>query len=80
MDEISFQVVVRNDVTTQNASDGLLEVKISPIGNYKYLWSNGQATEKIQNLTQGIYTLTITDTLTGCTYSKSFLLIRVQSY
>lgn len=72
VDEISFQVVARNDVTTQNASDGLLEVKISPIGNYKYLWSNGQATEKIQNLTQGIYTLTITDTLTGCTYSKSF--------
>jgi len=34
---------------------------------YTYMWSNGANTQTITNLSAGVYTVTVTDTVTGCT-------------
>jgi gliding motility-associated-like protein len=55
------------DVLCKNDSTGYLDIFV--IGGtlpYSFSWSNGATTEDIFNLTAGIYTVTITDTL-GCT-------------
>ena len=50
---------------TVNASGGL--------GNYTYLWSNGQTTPTATGLTQGIYTVTVSDTQCSNTASVNVL-------
>lgn len=35
--------------------------------NLSYKWSNGKRTQTITSLTPGVYTVTVTDNLTGCT-------------
>lgn len=40
-------------------------------GGYSYVWNNGQMGEELTGITQGTYTVTITDDQ-GCTKSKSF--------
>ena len=40
-------------------------------GNYAYMWSNGSVTQSINNLTAGIYSVTVTDMSTGCTTTCS---------
>lgn len=43
---------------------------ITGTGPYTYLWSNGETTQLITGLTQGIYSCTVTDSL-GCQTTKS---------
>ncbi len=47
--------------------DGSINLTVSPSGNYSFLWSNGATTEDIFGLTAGIYTVTVTDVVSGCT-------------
>jgi uncharacterized repeat protein (TIGR01451 family) len=54
-----------------NTNDGVLSVSV-PNGTppYTYLWSNGQTSDNISNLTSGIYSVLVTDTF-GCTGSTT---------
>ncbi|MFK7948584.1 MAG: hypothetical protein AB8G11_13420 [Saprospiraceae bacterium] len=62
--------VVQN-VSCQGADDGVAE--IVPVGGvfpYTYQWSNGDITNVIGNLSQGIYYVTVTDA-NGCTFTNN---------
>jgi len=55
--------------TVAGAADGVIETYMSGgTAPYIYLWSNGASTSMIQQLTAGIYTVTVTDA-NGCTAS-----------
>ncbi len=65
-------VPVIEDVTCFNGNDGSIDLNVTggtlPI---LYVWSNGETTEDIFNLTQGAYSVTATDSR-GCFISGSF--------
>jgi uncharacterized protein (DUF2141 family) len=57
-----------------DAQDGSITVSVSGgIAPYNYLWSNGETTLNINNLTEGSYTLEVFDA-TGCTTSHTVTL------
>ncbi|MBK8562300.1 MAG: gliding motility-associated C-terminal domain-containing protein [Saprospiraceae bacterium] len=47
-------------VSSCTAANGSIDLSVSPTGNYSFLWSNGSATEDLQNIAAGSYTITIT--------------------
>ncbi|MBK7936137.1 MAG: hypothetical protein IPJ82_03270 [Lewinellaceae bacterium] len=59
-------------VTSCVAPNGVIDISVTPSGTYTYNWSNGTASEDINNLPSGSYTVTITETSGGCTSSASF--------
>ncbi len=68
---ISFNEAI-TDATCNGANDGALE--INPLGgsnDFNVLWSTGSMEERLENLTAGIYTVTLTD-VSGCEVIDSF--------
>ncbi|MEM7654552.1 MAG: T9SS type A sorting domain-containing protein [Bacteroidota bacterium] len=64
--EILSILTVDAEAACGNSNEGALSAAISGgIGPYTYLWSNGATTADLDSLTEGEYTLTITDA-TGC--------------
>lgn len=63
--------------TVLGGADGSIHVNINGgVPPYSYSWSNGNITSEINNLSEGNYTVTITDNI-GCSATSSFdLLIR----
>jgi len=70
--EVQFEIDAQAEVVIENLSTtntdcggtvgGAAEISISGgAGNYNYAWSNGMDTPQIDNLTAGVYTLTVTD-------------------
>ncbi len=63
-----------HQITCFGGSDGSITVSgKNGTTPYAYLWSNGTTTQLIQNLTQGMQTVTITDA-DNCTVTQSFTL------
>ncbi|MDR9398625.1 MAG: S8 family serine peptidase [Salibacter sp.] len=61
-----------NLISSPNANDGSIQLQVSGgNGNIEYEWSTGDTTDAIQNLSQGNYNVTVTDS-TGCSVTKSF--------
>ena len=60
------------DDTSCIAASGSIQIDITPPGNYTFRWSHGESTEDIENLTSGVYTLSVTDS-EGCSSSHSFV-------
>lgn len=56
--------VVTNESPAGN--DGIINLTVSPSGNYSFLWSNGATTEDILGLVADIYSVTVTDIASGC--------------
>ena len=61
-------------VTPACQANGSISANVTGGSNYTYFWSNGQTTQTISNLTDGLYTVTATD-VSGCTISGSVNLI-----
>jgi gliding motility-associated-like protein len=64
---IGLQFIEKN-ITCQSGvfNDGAINLSVSGgAGPYTYLWSNGAVTEDISGLTEGTYTVTVTD-FNGC--------------
>lgn len=56
----------QSDVTCKGGADGYVETTVTGgTGTYAYLWSNGETTEHIYNLSIGSYSVTVTDE-NGC--------------
>jgi hypothetical protein len=50
------------DISCFGANDGMAQALPSGgVGNYRYLWSNGETTQKINDLAPGQYDVTVTD-------------------
>ncbi|QDO95571.1 T9SS type B sorting domain-containing protein [Formosa sediminum] len=61
------------DATCTPGGDGSIDITVTGgSGNYSYAWSTGATTEDITGLTNGSYTVTITDETTGCDTATSF--------
>ncbi len=67
----SYSVIYFTDtLNCANALSGGIDITASGgTGYYTYLWSNGATTEDLNNLTAGIYTVTVTDSI-GCIISN----------
>ncbi len=54
--------------------DGSVTVIVIQPGNYAYEWDNGDTGPTIENVPPDVYTVTITDLNSGCTFEASFIL------
>ncbi len=59
------QINVISPITTINGSEGHLQAAVEGGNSLKYLWSNGSTESSISNLSDGEYSVTITDAF-GC--------------
>lgn len=60
------------NISCKGDSTGAVELFVSgALGNYTYLWSNDSTTKRIENLSAGIYSVTVSD-LNGCSLYKSY--------
>lgn len=67
------EIMIDGDITqTNQGDDGAIDVTVTGgSGNYMYSWSNGSDQEDLSNLSNGTYTLTVTDG-NGCSVSSDF--------
>ncbi|MFN0176965.1 MAG: gliding motility-associated C-terminal domain-containing protein [Saprospiraceae bacterium] len=56
--------------TSCTTPNGALDIAVTPAGTYTYLWSNASATEDLNNLAAGNYTVTVT--LGSCQSTGTF--------
>ena len=66
--------IVNTPVTCYEGSDGSLDLTVSNISNPSFVWTSDdpnfyETTEDISSLPQGIYSVLVTDGITGCTKS-----------
>lgn len=64
-----INISIDNDILCLGGNNGQLSVPSN--SDYDYIWSNNENTPTISNLAAGTYTVTITDTASGCTASSS---------
>ncbi|HEX5002977.1 MAG TPA: gliding motility-associated C-terminal domain-containing protein, partial [Bacteroidia bacterium] len=68
---LNAPLVVTQNVSCFSGNDGsILANAIGGTSPYTYLWNTGASGNSISNLTSGIYTVTVTDTL-GCVFTDS---------
>ncbi len=72
--------LLENQISTSEScnpgADAVLDIRgIGGTQPYKYKWSNGDSTNRISSLTQGTYTVTITDA-NNCTITKSYTITK----
>lgn len=62
------QNVIASDVKCNGADNGSVSVAINSVNNnnLNYLWNTGETSSTISNLSVGTYSVTISDSLTGC--------------
>lgn len=62
---------ITNDNTSCMQPNGSINLSITPGGGYSFSWSNGINVPDLQNLSEGSYTVTVTDQ-SGCTSTRLF--------
>jgi hypothetical protein len=63
---------VPTNESAPNANDGAIDLTVSGgLGQFVYLWSNGATTQDLGGLAGGVYTVTVTDVVSGCTSTTS---------
>ncbi|MCC6279314.1 MAG: gliding motility-associated C-terminal domain-containing protein [Saprospiraceae bacterium] len=63
------------DISCFSANDGMgLAIPSGGVGNYSYLWTDGQTTNKANDLPPGTFGVTVTDG-NGCTVSGSIFVV-----
>ncbi len=71
---VENQIMITGAVTQTGCSTDIGAIDASVTGGsgeYQYQWSNGETTEDIQDLSEGVYTLTVTDN-SGCSELRTF--------
>lgn len=59
-------------ITSCSNANGSIDVSVNPNGTYTYLWSNGSTNEDLMNLTEGTYSIVVSD-VNGCSSSDEFI-------
>jgi len=59
-------------LTNCTINNGAIDLTVTPVGPFTYLWSNGATTQDVSSLSNGIFTVEVTETGT-CTASISFI-------
>jgi hypothetical protein len=71
---------ITGDITHASCNgiaDGAVNISVSGgTGPYSFVWNTGTATEDIGGLKEGIYTVTVNDSL-GCTMKKTFTVMSI---
>ncbi|PLW91833.1 MAG: hypothetical protein C0592_14090 [Marinilabiliales bacterium] len=74
--QTSFTVQSFTDDDFCNYGQGQIALVITNgSGYYNILWSTGSTNDTISGLNAGTYTVTVTDTVTGCDYTNTFTLV-----
>ena len=60
-------ITANSQPSCANLTGGSVTVNPNPAGTYTYVWSNAATTQTITGLSGGTYTVTMTNTTTGCT-------------
>lgn len=66
---------VNGTVTNVNCgteNSGAISLNLTEAGNFTYHWSNGATSQNLSNLSAGEYTVTATNSATGCIAVKTF--------
>ena len=66
-----FPSQTTSNETCSTGNDGSIDVTIGSSGNFTYLWSNGVTTEDLNNVSNGTYSLTVTNDV-GCFQNLSY--------
>ncbi len=59
--------------------NGSVNLSVTPAGPYTYLWSNGETTQDLSGLTEGTYTVQVTEQGT-CIASATYFVLNTLSY
>lgn len=62
----SFSPSANTTPATCGLSDGSASITVDPVGEYTFLWSNGETTPQIMNVSAGQYSVTVTIPGTTC--------------
>jgi hypothetical protein len=65
---VACTITISSTLTPANCdlNNGAIAVSVNEPGNYQYLWSTGQTGSSISSIPAGMYTVTITETGSGC--------------
>ena len=64
IDTIGIALVTTSDEILGN--DGAIDISITSVNPYTISWNTGSTTEDLTGLAAGVYTVTVTDDVTGC--------------
>lgn len=66
---VACNITITSTLTPANCDldNGSISISVNQPGNYQYTWSNGQTGTTINNIPAGSYTVTILETVSGCT-------------
>lgn len=70
---LTHSIIMRQDVSCYDGADARLQVVgMGGISPYQYTWPNGETSSTVENLTAGIYSVTITDA-GNCEYVENII-------
>lgn len=66
---------ITNDATCEDGSNGSINLDVTGgSGQYSYEWSTGSTSATIDGLSPGLFLVTITDDVSGCSAIKSYII------
>jgi len=74
--QLDFGIYIVNDAGCNVNSGKLFITGLTGSPPYSYLWSNGEITDNIENLTSGGYNVTVSDS-SGCVVNKTAMVSKV---
>ena len=74
-DELDPNITILSTVTCSGANDGVLaSISQGGAGNYSYLWSNLGVNDSIAGLSEGFYSIEVSD-FNGCTATDTITVV-----
>jgi len=64
-----------SNISCNGMADGSAGVSVSGSGTYNYLWSTSETTSSVSGLAAGAYSVTVTDSATGCSSGTGFTIV-----
>lgn len=78
-DPIVFDTIIHQNITCYGMDNGAIIFVPDSLESVSYLWDDGSQDSLLNNLSIGLYHVTLTDNSNGCTYRDSFLITQPDS-